>query len=137
VTPLASLQYIYLAQGGFTETGVGANLHVSRADLNSLRSRLLLQFSRPFAWRSLNVVPSAYFGGAQEYLADGSLRATFASTSTSFVTEPGSVPRSSGIVGGQLQFFRGQQVQFNVRYQGEFFGNSAVHLAEANFWLAF
>lgn len=134
VLPLASLQYTYLWQNSFTENqGNGADLHLDSAQLQSLRSRLLLQVSRAWSVYSACLVPSLYGGWGHEYLSSPNFVANLASGMTTFSTTAPVWYRDSGIVGARLALWLDPALQISARYQGEFFGSSAqIHYGEAS-----
>ena len=128
VSPLVSLQYIYLRQDPFTETGPGVvALHMAANDLNSLRSRVGVRINGCYTlWRT-RLTPELSVGWAHEYLATDRLTASFAAGDTGFETSPPLVFRDSGYVGVGLTMHLRASMQFYCRYDGEFAGTGTSH----------
>jgi autotransporter-associated beta strand protein len=106
--PFAALQYIYLRQNGYTETGAGAlNLTVAGVDANSLRSLVggRLQFT-PHTAAERRLLPEVRALWLHEFLAtDVVVNSFFAPIGGSgFAVQGLDLGRDWAIVGGGLRY---------------------------------
>lgn len=132
--PFASLQYIHLWQNGFTETGgAGTDLALDAAQLQSLRSRLMLQASREYCWNTTSATPGIYAGWAHEALSHPAFVAGLASSPATFTTRAPVWYRDSALLGTLLNLRVSSSIQLGVRYQAELFGSIAtIHYGEGS-----
>src|SRR5690606_11908521 len=105
--PYAALQYIYLRQNNFTETGAGVlNLNVSGIDANSLRSLIggRLQYDR--GWYGGRLLPEVRALWLHEFLdTDAVVNSFFAPIGGgSFAIQGLDLGRDWAIVGGGLRY---------------------------------
>jgi len=128
ISPLVSLQYIYLQQDPFTETGAGpVALHMVANDLNSLRSRVGVRINGCYTLWQTRLTPELSAGWAHEYLATDQLTSSFAAGETMFETAPGLVFCNTGYVGAGLTMHLRPDMQIYCHYDGEFAGAGSFH----------
>jgi outer membrane autotransporter protein len=105
--PYAALQYIYLRQNGYTETGAGVlNLDVGGIDANSLRSLVgsRLQYDR--GWRGGRLLPEVRALWLHEFLdTDSVVNSFFAPIGGgSFAIQGLNLGRDWAILGGGVRY---------------------------------
>jgi uncharacterized protein with beta-barrel porin domain len=120
LTPLASLQGIFLRQCSFTESGGnGTDLALPNNDSYSLRSKIGVQLYRIWQIRSTKLVPECSAGWAHEYLGANSIRARFAGGTTLFDTDPAGIFRDSAYFGAGMSFLPTERTSLFFHYNGE------------------
>jgi autotransporter-associated beta strand protein len=122
--PYGALQYIYVRQDSFTETGAGTlNQSVGGIDTNSLRGILGSRLSR--TWRTESgraLVPELRAAWMHEFLEPTTiLNATFAPVGgASFAAKGLDFGRDWALVGGGTQFMLNQNVSLFANYDVQF-----------------
>ena len=127
--PSAALQYIWLRQNGFTETGAGAdNLSFAKTDTNSLRSIVGVRCKRehPTNWGCLR--PELRAQWMHEFLdtATSVLIAAGGPTGTSIGVDLG---RDWAVLGGGVTLDIGGATSLFANYDVQFNDRSALHVA--------
>ncbi|MDB2414631.1 autotransporter outer membrane beta-barrel domain-containing protein [Rickettsiales bacterium] len=97
ITPIASLQYTFLRQDSYTETGSSANLIVDGSDSNSLQSGLGVNVSQEFMAGKNKVIPKLRAMWLYDFVtSDQETSSSFASSpSVSFRSEDAKPARHS------------------------------------------
>ena len=127
ITPEASLQYLFLYQEGFTESGP-YGLTVDSRDSNSLRSRIGVNANYRFEHGPIVVVPEAFVGWEHEFLAnDQSITSTLPGGPSSFNIDLGSYGEDALDVSAGVSMLLNRRLSFFVWYQGSFASGSTVN----------
>jgi outer membrane autotransporter protein len=124
--PFASLQYIYLAEESYRESGAsGVNLLVDDRKTESLVSDVGLRFIRPFTLNIWNCVPDITVAWRHDYdIDDRHITAAFdGSPGTSFTTESRDIDKDGIIIGGGVTLLNKAGVSTYFRYDSEMRGN--------------
>ena len=100
--PFSGLQYIYLNQQGYNETGAGSvNLAVGNQNVNSVRGSVGCRIYQEYGWKTVQLIPVAQARYQREW-ADGTqlITSSFAGAPTaSFVTAGNTLGRNFGLFG--------------------------------------
>jgi len=139
--PIGGLQYTYLEQDGYTETGAGAlNLNVGSQDADSLRTALGAQIQG--RWQlgtDVALVPTVRAEWLHEFLDDSrGINASFNNAAPgSFLVNTSDPDRDFGLIGLNLDFLIGEQwsafVGYDAQFSGDYFGNSVTGGARYEF----
>ncbi len=140
--PFGGLQYVYVRQNGFTETGAGAaNLNVAGIDTNSLRSLLgsRLQFQSRSAGNGWLVAPDVHGIWMHEYLDTTSIvNAQFAGLGGAGFTANGlNLGRDWAIVGAGLSARPSNRWELRADYNTQFNDRQVFHIGSGTvsyFW---
>ena len=130
--PLMALQYIYLRQGGFTETGADSlNLQVGGIDTSALRGILGAYGSQPIRLphgQRLSLETRALW--LHEFLEpDTSFNSTFAGTGEgSFITRGLNFGRDWAVLGGGLKWQLNSRLNIFADYDLQFNALQAFHV---------
>ena len=135
--PFAGLQYVYVRQNAFAETGAGAmGLDVTGIDTHSLRSlvggRLLLE---PSVGRyGMTMTPVLRGSWMHEYLDTTSVvNAQFAGVGGAGFTANGlDLGRDWAILGTGLNFSNNNHLQLGVNYDTQFNDRQVLHIGSGN-----
>jgi outer membrane autotransporter protein len=120
--PFASLQYTYLDEEGYRESGVsGVNLIVDDRETDSLVSDLGMRFIRPFDTGTLKLVPDVTVAWRHDYdIANRIVTAAFdGAPDTSFTTDSRDVDKDGIIIGGGVTLLNKSGVSMYLRYDSE------------------
>ncbi len=138
LSPLVSMQYIYLRQNSFTETGdAETTLAVDARDANSLRSRVGSVLRREYQWGSTKIIPEIVGGWAHEYLADDPLEAQFVGGVSPFSIDRGGVFRDAGFFSVNLTVQRRERASVFARYNGEYSSGGHFNAVDAGLVVQF
>ena len=124
--PFAALQYIYLAEERFDESGAdGANLIVGDRSTDSFISKLGLRFIKPFDLTYWKGIPDITVAWKHDYdIDDRNITAAFnGSPGVSFTTESRDIDKDGIIVGGGLTLLHMSSVSMHFRYDAEMRSN--------------
>ena len=132
ITPLMALQYDYIGQNDFTETGVGPlGLTVDDIDTHSLRSYIGGRFARKLdggdGWL---IEPSLRIAWIHEYLDAVSSTDVMLSGTNRFNTQGISLGRNWATFGTGLNFTRADRSIF-LSYEAQFNERHEVHVGRA------
>ncbi len=130
LTPTASLQYTYLYQEDFTESGAGAmNLHVDDQATHSLESALGLRGAVVIRTDGdVTFVPEANLAWKHEFLADHEdITARFVNAAGSFDIRRGDPDRDALSFGGGCTALLGDNASLFLRYQGDLYNDGDAH----------
>jgi outer membrane autotransporter protein len=129
--PLVALQYLYLRQNGFTETGAGAaNLAVSGIDTHSLRIIPGVRLRRFFATPGGSLTPEFRALWMHEFLDAASLVTTrFAATpGAGFTVRGADSGRDWALLGAGLNWQANQRLSLYAGYNLQINARQAFHL---------
>ena len=130
--PFGALQYVYLRQDGFTETGADpVNLQVAGIDSHALRGILGSSLSRPLRLAGGQLLtPQARALWLHEFLApETSLNSTFGGLGgASFVTRGLDFGRDWAVLGGGLDWRLNSQLALFANYDLQVNDRQALHL---------
>jgi len=135
--PFTSLQYTYLHQDGFTETGAGSiNLSVPGIDSNSLRGMIGTRGDVDIinlAGEPLKL--ELLFAWMHEYLdANTTIRSTFAGVGgAAFATDGVNFGRDWSVLGAGLSWSPSDRVALGANYDALLNQYTNFHVASANF----
>jgi len=130
--PYAALQYIYLRQNSFTESGADSlNLSVAGLDANSLRSLLggRMQFNRSWSRRG-SLLPEFRAVWLHEFLQTSSVVNSFFAPigGQSFAVQGLNLGRDWALVGGGLRWDLDSRWSFYGNYDAQVNGQQAFHV---------
>ena len=129
VQPYGALQYIYVRQNAFTETGAGTlNQSVGGIDTNALRGLLGSRFAQVWTTRGgAPILPELRAAWMHEFLEPNStLNATFAPVSgSSFAARGLNFGRDWAVLGTGLQYVMSRNVSLFANYDLLFNANQA------------
>jgi len=120
--PFGSLQYTYLDEEGFEETGAGAlNMIVDDRQTESLVSQLGLRLGRAFPTASGSLVPEVSLAWKYDFdIDDDAITASFAgSPNVVFSVEGHDVEQHGAVFGAGLTFLHKAGISASVTYNGE------------------
>jgi uncharacterized protein with beta-barrel porin domain len=133
--PYAALQYIYLRQNGFAETGGGlANLDVAGVDANSLRSILGGRITREVVTsRGVVLAPQLRAGWLHEFLeTDTAINNRFGAVAgSSFAAQGLDLGRDWALVGAGLGWRITDQLTLTGNYDTQVNARQAFHVGSA------
>jgi len=129
VEPMAAIQYTWLNQNGFTETGAGINnLTVNHAQTQSLRTLLGSRITTTRCTRFGEVLPEFRAQWMHELLdATTGITAT-AGGAPAFVSPTAGLGRNWAILGGGLTIRRNSCLALNVNYDLQFNDRTQFHI---------
>ncbi len=134
--PYAALQYIYLRQNGFSETGAApVNLDVAGVDASSLRSVIGGRASREVCTgRGLLLVPQVRAGWLHEFLeTDTVINNRFGSVGgSSFAIQGLDLGRDWALVGAGVGWKMTEQLTLTGNYDAQVNANQTFHVGSAN-----
>jgi outer membrane autotransporter protein len=128
--PFAALQYMYLDEEGYRESGAGgANLIVSERYTNSLISDVGLRFYLPFERTLDTCIPEITVAWRHDFdVDDRQIRAAFdGAPGVSFTTEGDEISEDGLVVGCGLTLLNKKGTSVNIRYNGEIRGDYEAH----------
>jgi outer membrane autotransporter protein len=120
--PFAALQYIYLDEESFNESGAeGVNLLVDDRKTGSLVSDLGMRFTRPFEKYSWFYVPDVTVAWRHDFdIDDRSVTAAFdGSPGVAFTTQSRDIDKDGVIIGGGMTLLNKAGVSLYFRYDSE------------------
>jgi outer membrane autotransporter protein len=126
VQPFAGLQYIYLNEESYDESGAsGVNLLVDGRKTESLVSDLGMRFTRPFEGKSWHCIPDVTVAWRHDFdIDDRAITAAFdGSPGVAFTTQSRDIDKDGLIIGGGLTLLNKSGVSLNFRYDGELRGD--------------
>ena len=121
--PFGSLQYTYLDEDGFQETGAGSlNLVVPSRSTDNLISRLGLRVGRVFRTKSVDLVPELSLAWLYDFdIDDGVITSSIAGAPGIWFSVPGQpVDRNGAVIGASITLISGSGFRASLRYSGEF-----------------
>ncbi len=124
--PFISVDYVFLAQQGYSETGAGgSNLHVSSRNDQLFQTQLGFEFVRRFLCRGWMIAPNLALSYVnQSPITNRSLDVTVISLSHEFTVKGWSFERNLGELSFSLDFSDcNGMTSFSVRYDGQYGGN--------------
>jgi len=128
VEPSAALQYTWLHQNGFTETGAGANnLTVDDADTHSLRTILGTRIMTTRC-TCLGELEPEFRAQWMHELLDATTGITATSGGTTFVSPSAGLGRDFAILGGGLTLRRNVCLAVTVNYDLQFNDRTQFHI---------
>jgi uncharacterized protein with beta-barrel porin domain len=128
--PFAALQYTYLDEDGYGESGAeGINLIVDDRHTSSLVSDLGLRFYLPFERTLDTCIPEVTVAWRHDFdVDDRQIRAAFDSApGVGFTTEGDELSQDGLVVGCGVTLLNKKGVSVNVRYNGEVRGDYESH----------
>jgi len=129
VEPSFALQYTWLHQNGFTETGAGANnLTVNDADTHSLRTILGSRILPTARCIRLGELEPEFRAQWMHELLDATTGITAISGGTTFASPSAGLGRDWAILGGGLTLRRNECLALNVNYDLQFNERSQFHI---------
>lgn len=134
--PYVALQYIYLRQNGFSETGGVGALDVAGIDANSLRSFVGTRLSSPYVTAGGQLlVPQARVAWLHEFLDTNQIsNARFGAFGggTSFAVQGLDLGRNWALVGAGLTWNISEQVQIAGNYDLQANGQQTFHIGSGS-----
>jgi uncharacterized protein YhjY with autotransporter beta-barrel domain len=124
--PFGSLQYTYLDEDGFQETGAGSlNMVVPNRSTDGLISRLGLRVGRVFRTKSVDLVPELSLAWLYDFdIDDGVVTSSIAGAPGIWFSVPGQpVDRNGAVIGASITLISGSGFRASLRYSGEFRDN--------------
>jgi outer membrane lipase/esterase len=121
--PFGSLQYTYLEEDGFQETGAGSlNLMVGNRSTDNLISRLGLRVGRVFRTKSVDLVPELSLAWLYDFdIDDEVISSSIAGAPGIWFSVPGQpVDRNGAVIGASITLISGSGFRASLRYSGEF-----------------
>jgi uncharacterized protein YhjY with autotransporter beta-barrel domain len=128
--PFGSLQYIYLDEEGFQETGAGSlNLRVNDRQTESLVSQLGLRVARIFKGDSGRLIPELSAAWLHDFdIDDRPIIASFAgSPSATFTIEGQDIQKNGARLGAGITFIHKSGITTSLEYIGEFCRDYSAH----------
>jgi uncharacterized protein YhjY with autotransporter beta-barrel domain len=130
--PFASLQYVYLDEEGFQESGAGgANLSISSRETESLISELGVRVGRTIQTKLGSVVPELRAAWLHDFdIDDRTITASFAGApNASFSIRGHDVERYGAKIGAGVTLIRKNGLSVGLKYNGEFREDYQAHAA--------
>lgn len=132
-TPEAALQYLYLHEEAFTESGPAA-LDVDSRNTDSLRSRLGLSCKYPVMVSQMRVIPEVFLGWEHEFLADDeATHAHFVSGGKTFGVDIPDARRDSASINASITAVIKKNISAYLRYDGSSHSHGETHGVSAGF----
>ena len=121
ITPLASVQYMHLQLGDYTETEAGdLNLHVDSQGYNMLQVGVGAKLSYQLTSRDVRIIPELHGKFLYDFIGDQQqATATFTGGGASFATKGFDPPRASGNLGAKLTLMTKNNLSFALNYDYE------------------
>ena len=136
IQPFTGLQYIYLNQNGYTETGAGSvNLAVGNQNVSSVRGSFGCRVYQEYAWNAISLIPVAQ-ARYQRELGDGTQLVTSSfsgAPTTSFVTAGNTLGRNFGLFGLGSNAVLGPRTALYGGYELQVANGYAAHMGSASF----
>ena len=130
VSPFASLQYIYLDEGAFGESGAGAvSMLVDGRTTDSLVSELGLRLRRAFKTKTGSLVPELSLGWKYDFdIDDRDITASFVgSPGAAFTISGQDFDDHSAVLRAGLTFMHKSGFSTSLEYNGELRGDYSAH----------
>ena len=124
--PFAALQYIYLDEESYDESGAeGVNLLVDDRKTESLVSDLGLRLTRPFEGKSWHCIPDVTVAWRHDFdIDDRAITAAFdGSPGVAFTTQSRDIDKDGVIIGGGMMFLNKAGVSLHARFDSELRGD--------------
>ncbi len=139
LTPLASVQYVYLHEERYSEDEAGgAELEVGSRDTHSLRTRLGGSASVMLEAGGMTFVPEASLAWERESLADDNdIDARFAVGGGSFTIEPGTPDRDRVSFGAGVTGLFNERTSAHLNYDGLVSSDGETHAVTGGLGLRF
>jgi outer membrane autotransporter protein len=128
--PFASLQYIYLDEEGFEESGAGSiNLEVDDRQTQSLVSELGLRVARVFKTDNGSLIPEISAAWNHDFdIDDRDITASFVSSpGASFTIEGQDIKSNGATFGAGITFIHKSGFTTSLKYNGEFREDYRAH----------
>ena len=121
ITPLASVQYMHLQLGDYTETEAGdLNLHVDSQGYNMLQVGVGAKLSYQLTSRDVRIIPELHGKFLYDFIGDQQqATATFTGGGAAFATKGFDPPRASGNLGVKLTLMTKNNLSFALNYDYE------------------
>ena len=121
ITPLASVHYMRLQLGDYTEAEAGdLNLHVESQGYNMLQAGAGAKLSCQLTGRDVRIVPELHGKFLYDFIGDQQqATATFTGGGASFATKGFDPPRASGNLGAKLTLMTKNNLSFALNYDYE------------------
>lgn len=123
IRPFGSMQYVYLDEDGFQESGAGSiSLRVDGRKTESLVSNLGFRFARVFEFESGRLVPEASLAWQYDFdIDDRNITTSFVgSPGNAFTIEGQDLENHSAKIGIGLTFINKRNFSFSLDYNAEF-----------------
>jgi outer membrane autotransporter protein len=134
--PFSGLQYIYLNQRGYNETGAGSmNLAVANQNVNSVRGSVGCRIYQEYSWKTVQLIPVAQARYQREW-ADGTqlITSSFSGAPTaSFVTAGNTLGRNFGLFGLGSNAVFSPRASFYGGYDLQVASGYLAHMGSASF----
>lgn len=128
LTPMASIQYSFLSQNPYTETGSSANLHIDTKDINVLKSGLGTKISRVFNYDDIIYTPNVSLEWLHDFIGDATqTTANFDGTSTYVTARGASVLKDSARIGAGVNMVMNSHFNLSLDYGLEKMPNYTVN----------
>jgi uncharacterized protein with beta-barrel porin domain len=136
--PFGSLQYTYLDEDGFQETGAGSlNLALGPRSTDGLISRLGLRVGRVFRTKGVNLIPELSLAWLYDFdIDDQVITSSIAGAPGIWFSVPGQpVERHGAVFGAGITLVSGSGFRASLKYGGEFRDTYTAHalLGEVRF----
>lgn len=117
--PIASVQYVFLREDGFTETGAGAmNLLVDYNNSQSLLTAVGLRFAKVFDLDYVKLTPEVRAEWLHEYLDDGrTVTSRFTAGGGSFSVNGQDGKKNSAAIGARLNVAFSENISVFLNYE--------------------
>jgi outer membrane autotransporter protein len=138
--PLASIQYMWLDENGFTEKGAGgANLIVSGRTTESLISELGVRVSRTIETDRGSYIPAARIGWLHDFdIGDRSITSAYTGApATPFSVDGQKVDRNGALIGIDLGWQGSDAIYLGLQYDGEIRDSYSSYRIMGNLYYAF
>ena len=121
LTPVASLQYTYLRQSKYTESGAGAlSLSVDSEGYHFLHQGLGVEVAREFEFKKMSLKPSIHAMWIYEYVGDkAQTTANFSGGGAAFNTTGAKPAQNSIAMGGEIVLATKSNVSLVANYDLE------------------
>jgi outer membrane lipase/esterase len=134
--PFTGLQYIYLHQQGYNESGAGSvNLAVGNQNVNSVRGSVGCRVYQEYSWKTVRLIPVAQARYQHEW-ADGTqlITSSFSGAPTaSFVTAGNTLGRNFGLFGLGSNAVLSPRASLYAGYDLQVASGYLAHMGSANF----
>jgi len=127
ITPEAALQYTYLYEESFSETGGSNALNVDDVGSDSLRSRLGVTLSYVIDRGQMAFIPEVFAGWEHEFLDPEDRDAVFVNNGNPSNFNPGSDDDDSYVLAGGLTALIRENLSAFIRYEGTFSDDDTIH----------
>jgi outer membrane autotransporter protein len=136
IQPFSGLQYIYLRQQGYNETGAGSvNLAVGSQNVSSIRGSLGCRVYQEYSWKNVRLIPVAQARYQREW-GDGTQLITSSFTgapTASFVTAGNTLGRNFGLFGLGSNAVLSPRASLYAGYDLQVASGYLAHMGSASF----